>query len=289
MYQISKEALIASNHLIPNEKDILKLIERSTKKSIIYDEKGKGLETSENFVSEEESLLSIAGGSLIGNQFLTKFQQSLASITIYHDFQTNMDAPVRHPSISRMEKLVDPDGQNLISVLHTLYTNDRAFKNDIDTAMRTAFGEDFEELVFPPASDQRIQMRIRWKSLKREQSAAELSDGTLRFLFLLTIMANPSPPTIIAVDEPETGLHPSMLPLIAEFSVDAAKKSQIILTTHSSQLLDAFTDKNPTTTIAQWKNGETVLKTLKGNDLEYWLNEYTLGTLYKSGELEQME
>ncbi|ETR67225.1 MAG: ATPase-like protein, partial [Candidatus Magnetoglobus multicellularis str. Araruama] len=183
---------------------------------------------------------------------------------------------------------VDPDGQNLISVLHTLYTGDRTFKNDIDSAMRTAFGDEFEELVFPPASDQRIQMRIRWKSLKREQSAAELSDGTLRFLFLLTIMANPSPPAIIAIDEPETGLHPSMLPLIAEFSVDAALKSQMILTTHSSQLLDAFTDKNPTTTIAQWKNGETILKTLKGKELEYWLNKYTLGALYKSGELEQM-
>jgi predicted ATPase len=288
MYYISKEDLTASNHASPNEKEILKLIERSTKKAIIYDEKGKGLETSENFVSEEESLLSIAAGPFIGNQCLSTFQKGLASITIYHDFQTHMGAPVRHPSISRMEKRVDPDGQNLISVLHTLYTGDRTFKNDIDSAMRTAFGDEFEELVFPPASDQRIQMRIRWKSLKREQSAAELSDGTLRFLFLLTIMANPSPPAIIAIDEPETGLHPSMLPLIAEFSVDAALKSQIILTTHSSQLLDAFTDKNPTTTIAQWKNGETILKTLKGKELEYWLNKYTLGALYKSGELEQM-
>ena len=49
-----------------------------------------------------------------------------------------------------------------------------------------------------------------------------------------------------------------------------------------------FTDKNPTTTIAQWKNGETILKRLKGKELEYWLNKYTLGALYKSGELEQM-
>ena len=112
MYHISKEDLTASNRSSSNEKEIVKLIERSTKKAIIYDEKGKGLETSENFVSEEESLLSIAAGPFIGNQCLSTFQKGLASITIYHDFQTHMGAPVRHPSISRMEKRVDPEITN---------------------------------------------------------------------------------------------------------------------------------------------------------------------------------
>ena len=82
-------------------------------------------------------------------------------------------------------------GQNLISVLHTLYTGDREFKREINAAMKAAFGDDFEELVFPPAADQRIQLRVRWRSLEREQSAADLSDGTLRFLFLLTVLASP--------------------------------------------------------------------------------------------------
>src|SRR5258705_27510 len=132
--------------------------------------------------------------------------------------------------------------------------------------MRAAYGDDFEELVFPPAADQRIQLRVRWKSLKREQSAAELSDGTLRFLFLLTVLASPSLAPIIAIDEPETGLHPSMLPLVAEYAVEASKRSQIIFTTHSPQFLDAFTEKRPTTTIAKWINGETTLETLQDKD-----------------------
>ena len=71
-----------------------------------------------------------------------------------------------------------------VSVLHTLYTGDRDFKRDINAAMKAAFGDEFDELVFPPASDQKIQLRIRLKSLRREQSAADMSDGTLRFLFL---------------------------------------------------------------------------------------------------------
>ena len=201
---------------------------------------------------------------------------------------TNKDASIRQPAIARLEKRVDPDGQNLISVIHTLYTSDRDFKNDINSAMQAAFGDDFEELVFPPASDQRIQLRIRWKSLKREQSAAELSDGTLRFLFLLTVLASPSPAPVIAIDEPETGLHPSMLPIVAEYAIEASTRSQVILTTHSPQFLDAFVTTRPTTTIAKWQDGETVLKTLSGDELDYWLKEYSLGALFKSGELEQM-
>ena len=131
-------------------------------------------------------------------------------------------------------------------------------------------------------------MRVRWKSLKREQSTAELSDGTLRFLFLLTVLASPSPAPLIAIDEPETGLHPAMLSLVAEYAADAADRSQVIITTHSPQFLDAFAGIRPTTTIATWEHGETVLQTLNGETLDYWLKEYSLGSLFKSGELEQM-
>jgi predicted ATPase len=262
-YRVEKELLINSHK---SRKGVggkpFTFLERTGKRAVIFDEKEQAFNMSEDFVSDEESLLSIASGPFMNNHFIPHFQKSLASIAVYHDLHTGKDAPIRQPAIARMEKRVDPDGQNLISVLHTLYTGDRNFKNDINCAMRAAFGDDFEELVFPPASDQRIQLRIRWKSLKREQSAAELSDGTLRFLFLLTVLASPSPAPVIAIDEPETGLHPSMLPLVAEYAVDASMRSQVILTTHSPQFLDAFADTRPTTTIAKWQDGETILKTL---------------------------
>lgn len=288
-YKVEREQLINSHKLRSGvERNPFKFLERTGRKAVIFDETERTFSTPEEFVSDEESLLSIASGPFINNHFIPPFQKGLASIAVYHDLHTNKDASIRQPAIARMEKRVDPDGQNLISVLHTLYTGDRDFKNDINSAMQAAFGDDFEELVFPPASDQRIQLRIRWKSLKREQSAAELSDGTLRFLFLLTVLASPSPAPIIAIDEPETGLHPSMLPLIAEYAVDASTRSQVILTTHSPQLLDAFADTRPTTTVAKWENGETTLKTLRGEELDYWLKEYSLGALFKSGELEQI-
>ena len=146
--------------------------------------------------------------------------------------------------------------------------------------MNAAFGDDFEELVFPPAADQRIQLRIRWKSLKREQTAADLSDGTLRFLFLLTVLATPSPPPLIAIDEPETGLHPAMLPIIAEYAVDAAERTQIIFTTHSPQFLNAFDGTKPQITIVKWHEGETEFLYLDEKSLAEWLREYSLGSLF---------
>lgn len=227
-------------------------------------------------------------GDGVASPGIILFRRFVHDWIVYKDIDTDKEAVMRQAAVTRVEKRVAPDGKNLIPVLHTLYTGDRDFKAAVNDAMRAAFGNDFDELIFPPAADQRVQMRIRWKTLKREQSAADLSDGTLRFLFLLAALGTPDPPTLIAIDEPETGLHPSMLPIIAEFAADAALRTQVILTTHSDTLLDAFGETKPTTTVAKWENGETQLKVLDGDDLSYWLREYTLGSLFRSGELEAM-
>ncbi len=283
-YKIDHEVLSNSYKVKKNlEERPFKFLERFTNKALIFDEEENSFTTPEEFVSEEESLLSIASGPFINNHNIPPFHRELTSIAVYHDLHTNKNAYVRQPAVARLENQVDSDGQNLISVMHTLYTGDRDFKKDINSAMKVAFGDDFEELVFPPAADQRIQMRVRWKSLHREQSASELSDGTLRFLFLLTVLASPSAPSVIAIDEPETGLHPSMLPIVAEYATEASRKSQIIFTTHSPQFLDAFTGDRPTTTVAMWENGETTFKTLEDKNFEFWLNEYSLGGCLSPG------
>lgn len=286
-YRIESESLTGSRKKKGTEGNPVKFLERRGKRATIFAPDGQTLLIPEEYVPDEESLLSMASGALIGN-LIPPFRKDLASIAVYRDFNTNTDAPIRRPAISSMDKRVDPNGRNLVAVMHTLYAGDRDFKIDIDSAMRAAYGDDFGELVFAPGANQSIQLRIRWNSLKREQSVAEISDGALRFLFLLTILASPSLASIIAIDEPETGLHPSMLPLIAEYAADASKRSQVILTTHSPQFLDAFTQIRPTTTVARREHGETKLQTLRNEDLDYWLEEYSLGSLFRSGELEQM-
>ena len=79
-----------------------------------------------------------------------------------------------------------------------------------------------------------------------------------------------------------------MLPIIAEYAVDAAERSQIIFTTHSPDFLDAFGDFTPVTSVVVWENGETVIRRLEEERLQYWLREYSLGKLFTSGELEGM-
>ncbi|MGO9117949.1 MAG: AAA family ATPase [Desulfomonilaceae bacterium] len=237
-------------------------------------------------VSPEESLLSTLTGPFLENRILTGFQKNLASWVVYRELDTGRDALIRGPVVTRYDTRVAQDGQNLVSVLHTFYTRDREFKNEIDRGMKAAFGEAYERLEFSPVADQRIQLGIWFRGLHRFSSAADLSDGTLRFLFLLTILANPQPPSLIAIEEPEVGLHPGMLPIVAEFAADAANRSQVILTTHSPEFLDSFRDCCPTTTILGCFNGETKLGMPTGEQLKIWMNHYRLGEFLRSGEFD---
>jgi predicted ATPase len=204
--------------------------------------------------------------------------------SIYHGVRTDQDSDLRAATVTREETEVEPDGQNLIAVLHTLYENGRDFEEFLDKAMSAAFPNDYDKLVFPPEADGRTQLRVRRKHRKRNDSSADLSDGTLRFLLLMTILGSPDPAPLIAIDEPETGLHPRMMSLVAEVAENAARKSQVIFSTHSPSFLDAFDDEPPTTTIVSMEGSETVLKTIAGDELKKWIDDYSLSKFVFSGE-----
>jgi predicted ATPase len=216
------------------------------------------------------------------------FNRHMESWGIYQDWNVNQDSLIRRAAITRRETQLSSDGQNLVAVLHTLYTTHRDFKNDINDAMRAAFGREFEGLEFTPAEDQRIQMRLQWKSFKTAHSAADLSDGTLRFLMLLAILVNRSRGDLVAIDEPETGLHPGMFPIIAELAAEASRFSQIIFTTHSPEFLSALGQHSPTTTVVQASDGATRLSVLEGEELRRWLEKYKLGEMFLAGDLEAL-
>ena len=266
-----------------------KLLERELMRAVVFDEQEHRLEAPEESFAENETLLSVAAGPFVANKTIPAYRRRIAGWNIYQDLHTNPEAPIRQAAVARPDRRVEPHGQNLVPVLHTLYSGDREFEREVDAAMTAAFGDEFEKLVFPPAADQRIQLRVRWRSLRREQSAADLSDGTLRFLFLLAVLASPDPPPLVAIDEPETGLHPAMLPIVAEYAVQASTRTQVILATHSPSFLDAFSEHVPTTTVVEWIDGRTKLSVRSGDELDYWLKDYTLGELYRSGQLEAVE
>lgn len=205
---------------------------------------------------------------------------------IYSDIRTDAYAEIRQDPIVRHEMELESDASNLIPVIHTLYTNYPSFREEFDKAMAVAFDFEYEKVDFAPSVNQRIQMRVHWKSLKSPMPASELSDGTLRFMFLMTVLCHPEPPPLIVIDEPETGLNGDMFALVAESANVIAKKSQVVFTTHSPEFLSAMQEFEPTVTYCTMEHGETAFKNVDRETLGEWLKDYSLGDLYLSRELE---
>lgn len=115
--------------------------------------------------------------------------------------------------------------------------------------------------------------------------ATRLSDGTLRYLCLLAILCDPNPPPLICIEEPELGLHPDILPKIADLLVEASQRTQLIVTTHSDILVDAMTESPEAVVVCEKHEGQTQMKRLSTDDLGAWLEDYRLGQLWTRGDL----
>jgi predicted ATPase len=115
--------------------------------------------------------------------------------------------------------------------------------------------------------------------------ATRLSDGTLRYLCLLAILCDPEPPPLICIEEPELGLHPDILPKLADLLVAASEYTQLIVTTHSDILVDAMTERPETVVVCDKQDGKTEMRRLKREDLKRWLEKYRLGQLWIDGQV----
>jgi predicted ATPase len=115
--------------------------------------------------------------------------------------------------------------------------------------------------------------------------ATRLSDGTLRYLCLLAILCDPEPPPLICIEEPELGLHPDILPKLADLLRAASGRTQIIVTTHSDILVDAMTETPEAVVVCEKVDGQTRMERLKREDLAAWLEKYRLGQLWIQGQI----
>ena len=114
--------------------------------------------------------------------------------------------------------------------------------------------------------------------------AQRMSDGMLNWLFLLTILLDPAPPPLVCIEEPEAGLHPDMLPTLARMLIDASKRMQLIVTTHSDMILDCFTDLPKAVVVCDKVDGVTQMKRLCAEDFHEWKKE-GLGMAWISGAI----
>jgi predicted ATPase len=115
--------------------------------------------------------------------------------------------------------------------------------------------------------------------------ATRLSDGTLHYLCLLAILCDPEPPPLICIEEPELGLHPDILPKVADLLRSAATRTQLIVTTHSDILVDAMTETPECVVVCAKEDGRTTMQRLVPEELEQWLAKYRLGQLWTKGQI----
>jgi predicted ATPase len=126
---------------------------------------------------------------------------------------------------------------------------------------------------------------IKEEGLKSRTPAERLSDGTLRWLNLLIVLLDPTPPPVICIEEPELGLHPDMIPTLSDLLRDASTRTQLILTTHSRTLVECFSDDPESVCVCEKFQGATEIKRLEADYLKVWLEKYSLGQLWSSGEI----
>lgn len=133
--------------------------------------------------------------------------------------------------------------------------------------------------------DGSVQIYLHETGLQTPIPAPRLSDGTIRFIALLAILLDPGIAPLICLEEPELGLHPDAIALIAELLVEASRRKQLVVTTHSDALVSALSGHAESVLVSEWSMAGTVMRRLETDKLRFWLEKYRLGEIWRMGEL----
>jgi predicted ATPase len=204
---------------------------------------------------------------------------------LYHVHDTSSSSPMRKTAKLDDNEFLRPDGSNLAAFLYYLQQkHDESYTLIRRTVQRVApFFDDFQ---LKPLRLRPDDIKLEWRHKKSDQyfDASSLSDGTLRFIALTTLFLQPEQyrPSVILVDEPELGLHPYAIEMLASLIRQASVATQVIVSTQSSLLLDHF--KPEDVLVADRVEGGTQLTRLNSAKLAKWLEDYSLGQLWEKNE-----
>ena len=240
----------------------------------------------------------LALGSMMFPSFLNRnilpTRRLLTGVEVYSPFDVGPRAPLRKPydpsSKTAPDTHLRPGGDNLVGVI-SLLKGDLSYADhfaQLEEWLAQAF-EGFDGLGISPAVAG-AEQALLWREYgRRPLHAGQLSDGILHFLCLATLCASPEPPTLVAIDEPEIGLHPGLLPLVAAMLETLSERTQVIVVTHSPQLLSGFSDIECIRVISKDENGAHAHRPADSKALRKMLEPTvgaTLGSLFESGDLE---
>lgn len=213
---------------------------------------------------------------------ITYLADVFAGIAFYREWTFGTRATVRAPQATDLPTdALLPNSSNLALVLHELLQRSSTRQKLIEYLHRFY------------ASARHISTRISGGTVQlfiEEENdvlvpATRLSDGTLRYLSLLAILCHPTPPPIVCIEEPELGLHPDIMPTIAELLLDASQRTQLIVTTHSDALVSALSEVPECIVVCEPGDEGTQLRRLDKDALAEWLSRYSLGEIWRMGEI----
>jgi predicted ATPase len=213
----------------------------------------------------------------------TRLGAEFERIRIYHEFSTGPYAPARTGvASSALKDFLQDRGDNLAAVLHEMHRigSDHRIREYLSRLC-----DQFKD-VRTGLDGGILQTYVEEEGLPEPTPAVRLSDGTLKFLCLMSILLHPRPPALICIEEPELGLHPDALQLVGEALIEASANTQLIVTTHSAELVDALSAVPEAVVVCERDfDGGTQLRRLEPKRLKAWLQRYRLGELWRKGEL----
>ena len=213
---------------------------------------------------------------------LARLAQNYEKIRIYREWTFGRNAVFREPQKADMRNdILEEDFSNIGLFLNRLKTKYPSAKKAILSGIKYLYDgiQDFEISV------EGGTVQVFFTEADFVIPATRLSDGTLRYLCLLAILCDPKPPPLICIEEPELGLHPDILPKVADLLRAASERTQIIVTTHSDILVDAMTDCPDAVVVCEKHEGKTEMNRLSPEELAVWLEKYRLGQLGIDGQL----
>jgi len=212
-----------------------------------------------------------------------ELRRILATATQYHVLDVGPRAPVKMPQTMKPATLPGSDGEDLVPYLYYLREGDRNRFDAIIDSLQSAF-PDFEELSFPPVAAGTLALTWKDRRFNKAIYMHELSEGTLRFIWLVSLLHSPNLSTVTMIDEPEVSLHPELLSLLADLMREASKRTQLIVATHSDRFV-RFLRPEEVMVMDINEDGCAVATWADSLDLDQWLAEYSLDEVWRLGRM----
>lgn len=196
---------------------------------------------------------------------LLALREQIRSWRFYDHFRTDSAAPARTPQIGTHTPIMGHDGADLAAALQTIREIGDA--QALDAAVDDAFPGATVEIE---NHDGRFETTMTQQGLLRPLRAVELSDGTLRYLLWIAALLSPRPPQLLVLNEPETSLHPDLLPALGRLIAQAAKHSQVFVVSHANRLIAALDESDCQSLTLQKQLGETTINGSGDLDRPVW-------------------